>query len=496
MKTSTSLKITIFIILLLALLFRTYKLETFYSFGHDQDLFAWIAKDIVSDHHLRLIGQETSVTGVFIGPLFYYLIALSFTIFGLDPLSANIPTIVTGLLTTFSIYWIFSKFFGRNTGLIGSFLYAVSPGVVFLDRWVVPTQPTILWTVWYLYILLSILKGNFQILIPLGILIGLVWHIHIAFIPLLTLLPVAFWLSKKEGHQIQINLKDLVIPLLLVFTLLLPFFAFEARHNFLQTKSLFTATQEERGDLTGSKRLLKTLDAAGKSLSGIFLLNNETIILPPSFTIPLPILLLFLIIFLSMTKLLAKSTAIISCLWIVINLISQFLSKRAISEYYLNNLFAIFFLVSSVCLAHFHQVTKKIHLVPLLLVAYLFITTFWILTRPDALNGYLQKRKTVEYIQSNARAMEYPCIAINYIEEYKGIPNGFRYLFWWKNLTLITPGNDIPVYSIVTPWKISEKEVNDKFGIFGVILPAQKIVDPKICNEPSRQLLPLWGFTN
>ena len=67
----------IIFILLLGLFFRLYNLEIFYPWGHDQDLFAWIAKDIIIDDHLRLIGQETSIIGVFIGPIFYYLVAFS-----------------------------------------------------------------------------------------------------------------------------------------------------------------------------------------------------------------------------------------------------------------------------------------------------------------------------------------------------------------------------------------------------------------------------------
>ncbi len=75
MKYLLSSKAILIFILLLGIFFRIYKLEIFYPWGHDQDLFAWIAKDIIVDHHFRLIGQETSITGLFIGPIFYYLIA-------------------------------------------------------------------------------------------------------------------------------------------------------------------------------------------------------------------------------------------------------------------------------------------------------------------------------------------------------------------------------------------------------------------------------------
>lgn len=489
-------KIILLFILFLGLFFRIYKMEIFYPWGHDQDLFAWIAKDMIIDHHFRLIGQETSVTGVFIGPIFYYLVAISFAIFNMNPLSAAVPTVIFSLLTIFSIYFVFFKFFNKTTSLIGAFIYAVSPGIVFLDRWVVPTQPTTLWTIWFLYILLSVLKGNYNNLIPLAILIGLIWHVHIAFIPLLILLPLAIFLLPKKERRIKINAKNAVISALILFSFLLPLITFETRHDFQQTKGLLTATKEERGDVKGYERIIKTLDASGKSLSGIFILNNNSLELPLNVTILLPILFLLLILYLGQTKELSKNQTIILLSWVSITILSQFLSKRSISEYYLNNLFIIFILSLAIFLNKINSISKKIPLVFVICIGFLLCVTFWLITRPDAEDGYLQRRLTIEYIKNDASLNKYPCIAINYIQSQKGLPNGYRYLFWLYGLKVITPGNDVPVYDIVTPWIISEKEIAAKFGIFGVILPHNKISNPNICTDKDRQLLPLWGFNN
>lgn len=486
----------LFFILLLGLFFRIYKLEIFYPWGHDQDLFAWIAKDIVVDHHFRLIGQETSVIGVFIGPIFYYLIALSFALFNMNPLSASIPTVILSLLTIFSIYFVFSKFINKTVGLTGAFIYAVSPGIVFLDRWVVPTQPTTLWTVWFLYILFSILKGNYNNFIPLAILLGLIWHVHIAFIPLLALLPLSFLLLPKKIRSINLNFKNIFISLLILFSLLLPLIAFEIRHDFQQIRGLLTATKEERGDVKGFDRLVKTLDASGKSLSGIFILNNNSLELPLNVTIFLPLLFLLSILYLGQTKELSKNQTIILLSWAGITILSQFLSKRSISEYYLNNLFIIFILSLAIFLNKINSISKKIPLTLIICVTFLSLVTFWIVTRPNAEDGYLQRKLTIEYIKKDANNHKYPCIAINYIQSQKGLPNGYRYLFWLYGLNVITPGNDVPVYDIVTPWTISGKEITAKFGYYGVILPRNKISDPNICNKRDRQLLPLWGFNN
>jgi 4-amino-4-deoxy-L-arabinose transferase-like glycosyltransferase len=191
-------KYLLIIFVLLCLFFRTYKLETYYTFEHDQDLYSWIVKDILVDHHQRMIGQLTSIDGVFIGPLFYYLLVPFYALFNMNPLSAIIPILIISVLTVISIYYVFSKNFKKETGLIGAFIYSVSLGSAFNDRWIVPTQPTILWSVWYLYVMLALLKGNFKVLPIVGILVGLIWHIHIALVILLIPIPIAIFLSKKR----------------------------------------------------------------------------------------------------------------------------------------------------------------------------------------------------------------------------------------------------------------------------------------------------------
>jgi 4-amino-4-deoxy-L-arabinose transferase-like glycosyltransferase len=482
-------KIVLLFLLLIGLLLRIYKLEIFYPWGHDQDLFAWIAKDILVDGHLRLIGQETSIIGVFIGPLFYYLVAVSFALFKMNPLGAAAVTTLISLFTIVSIYWVFSKFFSKEVGLIGAFLYAVSPGTVFLDRWVVPTQPTILWSVWFLYVLFSILKKNYQVLIPLSILIGLIWHVHIAFIPLLVLLPIAFLLSKGKLKNLRYKIKTLVVSLLILITLLTPFLVFEIRHGFQQTNHLLNAVYKDQDALTGMDRLSKAVNSGGRSLAGAFVLSNTVIELPQNVTILLPFLFLAGILYLGYLKILSKNQTLLFVVWFLIVFLGQFFSKRIITEYYYNNLFIILFLVIALIL-------NRLSLNRIILAIYLISVAVWFINRPDDAGGFLYKRQAIEYIKADAVFKGYKCIAINHIEGQPGGGTGFRYLFWLNNASLVTAGNDVPVYSVVNPWQIAEKEITAKFGKLGIIAPAVTKIDPSVCTKSDRQLLPLWGFNN
>lgn len=447
-----------------------------------------IVKDIVIDHHFRLIGQQTTIIGVFIGPLFYYLMALSFIIFQMNPLSSTVPITIVALLTILSFYWVFNKFFGNKVGLIGAFLYAVSPGMVFFSRWGVPTQPTTLWSVWYLYVLFSILKGD-VLLIVLSILIGLIWHIHVAFMPLLLILPFFFWLSKKSWNITGISKKSIAISILAFFILMFPFFAFEVRHNFQQIKAVSKATYEEKGGMSGINRLYKTINLGGRSLAGAFFLSNTTVGLDSSLTAILPFLLLGAILALFSKKSLTKNQTIILIVWTGLVFSGQLFSKIQISEHYFGVLTVVLFLTIAL-------IMSKIKIAVILLVIYLVGVLTWFINKPNDFGGYIYKKQTIEYIKNNSLENGYPCVAINFIEDSIDKGNGFRYLSWFYNLKVITGGNDVSVYNIVTPWIISGSEINAKFGIFGVILPGKKKIDPNICSDPNRQLLPLLGFTN
>ena len=131
-----------------------------FLYSHDQDLLGWFIRDVVENRHLRLIGQETSQQGVFVGPVFYYLMVPFYLVFAMDPVGGLIGVITLSVFTLGSLYFVVSKIFGRQAGIGIAFLYSVSLYSILNDREVVPTGPTVLWTVWFLYSLYLILKKN------------------------------------------------------------------------------------------------------------------------------------------------------------------------------------------------------------------------------------------------------------------------------------------------------------------------------------------------
>ena len=97
-------KFILTLILFLGLFFRTYNALEFFQYSHDQDLAGWFVRDVIDNKHLRLIGQETSTQGIFIGPLYYYMLIPFYILFGMDPVGGVAMITLLGMFSVFSVY--------------------------------------------------------------------------------------------------------------------------------------------------------------------------------------------------------------------------------------------------------------------------------------------------------------------------------------------------------------------------------------------------------
>jgi hypothetical protein len=480
-------------IIILALFFRTYKLTAYFGFAHEQDLQAFIVKDILVNHHPRLIGQETSISGWFIGPLYYYLIAAFIWLFGMDPIGSLFPITMIAIATVVSVYWVMKNLYGPRAGYIASFIYAVSMNIAALDRWAVPTQPSLLWAIWFFWVLVNYLQGNFRVTPVLIILLGLIWHIHIAFIPLLVLIPIAIILSRKK-FKFLIN-RELIISLFVFVILMTPFILFETRHGFSQIKSLTGLTHEDRqiAILTGAYKMEIILENTGRVLTESFLYklpeNNFKIakIMWGNFVFA------GIWAFIFIKKIINRREALIILAWIGVVIASLFAIQKALSEYYFNNLFVISIICVSLILNYWYEKNKS--LVYILLIIFLGINIYYLFSWPVPKTEYLQKKAAIHAISLHSKQYNYQCIGINYIGGL-GSEYGYRYFAWKEGLKLVRPSDRVPVYSIVNPYTISEREIDERQDDIGVIFPKKDDFNWSVCSDPTQQLLPLNGYVD
>lgn len=489
---SRNTKLALISILILSFLFRVYNFRSYYVFGHDQDLASWIIKDIVVNHHFRLIGQETSSQGVFIGALYYYMQIPFYMLLAWNPLGSIFMSIILGVFATYSIFFVLSKLANNKTGLIGAFIYSVSALIVFTDREVTPTMPVVLWTVWYLYSLYLIYKNKYtKGFILWGLLIGLIWHLNLALIILSPLVLVAFLFSERKR-----NAKSIVLGLLVLFITSIPLIAFEYRHNFSQTKAVYLSltTSKDLKIQNTSKfaKLDRVMQLVDKNAIGIFSKNN--------FVDPKIMFLVLVVLFIYLIKL-KKINAFLGTafiLWIILYIGFFMLISINASEYYFNGMNIVWIFIASLALSELFENKNGKYLFYVLAGLFVLNNINFVFRYNTDKKGYVERMDLVKYINEDRIMHNYPCISISYITS-PGYDLGYRYLFYILEMHVNKPISKSPVYTIVYPHSLVDK-IDKSFGSLGLIYPDYKRynkegIEESCKGQNSNLTEPMFGYT-
>ena len=478
-------------ILLVGFFFRSYNSFEWFEYAHDGDLYSWIVKDIVVDKHPRLIGQLTTAPGIFIGPLFYYMLIPFFLLTRMDPVGAIIPITIIGILTVLSYYYVFSKLFNREIGLIAAFLYATLLSLVYLDRRVVPSTPTNIWLIWYFYGIVMLVRGKFSVFPLLGLLTGLIWHIHIALAPALIAIPTALLLSGKIP-----KLKDSLLFFLGFIPPSLPLILFEVRHNFVQTINFLSNFTAEHGGGTGLAKFNLVIIKFTEDINRLFFypqtlpLINHTLFF---------VLLLLSAIFLVKKNLLKIKEVIVFYIWIGTIILFYTFSSTILSEYYFANTEIIFLTFVALLIYLLYSSGKIGKYITLALLLLLLTKNAFHFVKTDIYQkGYNERKSAAAYITEDAHKKGLPCVSVSYITT-PGENVGFRYFFWLKNLHITQIQEGSATYTIVLPPELAEGVPMKLFGHIGVIdpekIPTQAELN-KSCSGLNTNLTDsLFGFT-
>lgn len=494
LKMAKSKNFLVLLILLIGLFLRVYKARSLFVYSHDQDLASWIIKDIVLNGHLRLAGQETSILGVFIGPLFYYLLIPFYLLFRMDPLAGVALVTTFGVFSIVSSYFIFSKLFGKTAGFVASVFWATSYFFIFNDREVVPTMPVVLWTLWFFYALNLLVKGNKLSYPLLGFLVGLIWNLNLALFLLVPLALLASILARRK-----ISFKGVLTGIVVALIVSLPFIFFEARHDLLQTRTLLASSgNRSASSASFSKSLDRTLYIVARNTRRI-LLGSE-IRVSDSFSLTLLLVNLGLLIY---KKKIGKELAILLASWIVLYIAFFTFYPIVLSEYYLNGLALVWFativltissLLSAGVRARAH--TRRWGIA--LLVFLLALNLYRFVSHPINRIGYLEKKALVSFIDRDSKERGYPCVSVSYIVE-PGYDLGYRYLFFLKNMHVNRPLSSSPVYTIVFP-HTKVGRIDKSFGALGLVLPdygryGNEQVLQSCSGQNSNLTDPMFGFS-
>lgn len=477
------------IVLIVGFVLRVYKYDELFLYGHDHDLAGWFVRDVVFNKHLRLIGQETSTAGIYIGPIYYYLLIPFYALTKFDPIGSVIFITIFGIFSIWSFYFVFGKVFGKKEALIATVIYAISFYTVHNDREVFPTTPVITWGIWYFYSLSLLLKAKFKKGFTIaGILVGLIWHLNFALVLLLPLLMVAIILSKKIP-----KIADLWRGIFSFVFLSLPLIVFELKHNFIQVRALISSLTTDQGSVyTGVEQFKRVIYLLGKNASGLLMGSFDIL----TFSIVF-IAIMILFTYLIYKKVVDRKLGILLVFWVCFYVIFFSLYSKNLSEYYLNGTIVFFIIVFTILIASLFK-SKRYKLIGLsMMVIFAVVNLGKFFGQEINRNGYVERKEIISQIHKDADNNDYPCVSISYITS-PGYELGYRYFLWLYDLKIKKPDSLAPVYTIVFPLR-DDIKVDKTVGAIGLIYPDYSSYNTegiqKSCEGENVNVTePMWGL--
>ncbi len=201
-------------------------------------------EDIIANNHLTLIGPRSGgISGVFHGPLWLYLNTPAYILANGNPTLIGWFWFLLVILTGIGVYITGKKLFSPQVALVASALYA-SCAITFAPLLFNPFGAVMLAPI-YFYFLVRYLRNNKMIDLTITLFtLGLIIQFQIAFGGPLLLITSAlvlptFFKSKQYTH---------ILSYLILLIPLSTYFAFELRHDFLQTRAVLAYITQPKID--------------------------------------------------------------------------------------------------------------------------------------------------------------------------------------------------------------------------------------------------------
>ena len=254
-------------ILLIGAFMRLYRISEYMTFLGDEGRDVIVVRRLLTDFDLILVGPGTSIGNMYLGPLYYYMMAPALLLASFSPVGPAAMIALLGVATIFFVWYIAREWFppkASHSGgqvsfgpLIAAGLYAITPVIIIYSRssWNPNIMPffallTIysIWKYWnkreYKWLVVCgisfafVLQSHYLGLL-LGPVVGLFW-----FITIIRLRVKSYRNALTDGQKNF--LKYSLLSFLLFLLLMSPLVIFDARHdwrNFEAIKVFFTQRQ-------------------------------------------------------------------------------------------------------------------------------------------------------------------------------------------------------------------------------------------------------------
>jgi 4-amino-4-deoxy-L-arabinose transferase-like glycosyltransferase len=247
------------------------------QFLGDQGRDAIIAKQILKDHDIVLIGPVTSTGNMYLGPLYYYFMVPFLALSYPSPVGPAYAVAVFSIFTLWVLYAVGKEMVGEKEALVATLLMTVSAVAITHSRfsWNPNLAPLVaLILLWASFRALT--KSSWYIVL-MSLCIAVLIQLH--YVTLLTI-PAAgsIWLimlyqlfKKKTKDAAAIKTPSFfhepkvafftatLIAIALFIASLTPLIVFDFRHNFINVTALSTFVSQDQDNLTKISSLQKAV---------------------------------------------------------------------------------------------------------------------------------------------------------------------------------------------------------------------------------------------
>lgn len=223
-------------ILVLGAFLRLYKIDQYMTFLGDEGRDVVLVRRFLVYGDIFLIGPGTSIGNMYLGPLYYYMMAPALWLFNYSPVGPSLQIAILGIITIGFVWFAAREWFGRNAGLIASFLYAIAPTVIIYSRssWNPNIMPFFallcVFSIWR-----TVTTKKLYWLPVLGVSFAACLQSHYLALLLAPTLGI-FWLYGaylfKKSKNIKKYLVYSFVSLILFLALMSPLVIFDFRHGF------------------------------------------------------------------------------------------------------------------------------------------------------------------------------------------------------------------------------------------------------------------------
>lgn len=420
-------KILLIFFLFIALFLRFYRLDELLGFYYDQGRDALVVWRFLYEKDPFLVGPTTGISGIFLGPFYYLLIAPFYFIGRGNPLYPAYFLAFSSVLAIFFLYLTAKEIKRGETGLMAVFISAFSHNLILGSRWL--SNPTFIFLtsilLFYSYVkAIKTQKPNYYILIAVLISVSLQLEAASAVFYLPTLILFLIWQRK--------NLPSFRTLFLMFFIFLLSFIP-QIVFNFLNRNIIFdslwrTIVLEKSFRFGSIEHFLKRLDFL------IFVFENK--LFPETRFLAHLFVFIAFVGLLSGIKGIKKDYLILFFIFFAPCLLGYLLFRGNFGnfyDYYLSGFYLIFILLFSLGLSFYFKI--KYGFLMIFLFFFLFLKENILLTKDYLLKSsyswpitFKSQVDAIDWIFREGKDIEYN------IDVYVPpvVPYAYDYLFLWK----------------------------------------------------------------